>query len=59
MPRADELEPDDRIRHPTTGDIVTVTRVTNLLSKTRVYFKARGMRGRFDTHPHAELEDCT
>lgn len=58
MPRADELEHGDRIRHPHTGDIVEVTKITNLLSKTRVYFKARGMHGRFVTHPHHELEDC-
>lgn len=59
MPRADELERGERIRHPTTGDIVEVVKITNLLNRTRVYFKARGMHGRFETHPHAELEDCT
>lgn len=57
MARADELEPGERIRHPTTEEIVEVTKVTNLLSKTRVYFRAKGMHGKFETHPHKELEE--
>lgn len=57
MARADELEAGERIRHPTTGDIVEVVRVKNMLSKSRVYFRARGMHGRFECHPHKELEE--
>ena len=57
MARADELEPGERIKHPTLESTVTVTKVTNLLSKTRVYFKAHGTSGRFECHPHKELEE--
>ena len=59
MPRADELEPHDRIRHPCTGMIVEVARVRNMLSKTRVHFKEKGTFGSFDCQPHREIEDCT
>lgn len=57
MARADELEPGERIRHPEMDWVVTVTKVTTLLSKTRVYFKAHGTSGRFECHPHKELEE--
>lgn len=57
MARADELEPGERIRHPHSEQVVTVTKVTNLLSKSRVYFKAHGQHGRFECAPHKELEE--
>jgi hypothetical protein len=59
MPRADELEHGDRIRHPVTEQIVNVVRVRNMLSKTRVHFRAHGQSGSFDCNPHKEIEDCT
>jgi hypothetical protein len=59
MPRADELEHGDRIRHPDLGAIVEVVRVRNMLSKTRVTFRAKGQHGSFDCNPHKEIEDCT
>lgn len=57
MARADELEPGERIRHPDTGDVVEVTKITNLLSVTRVYFRARGMHGKLVVSPQRELEE--
>lgn len=59
MPRADELEACDRIRHPETEDIVTVQRIRNMLSKTRVYWRHFGASGWFECSPHKELEDCS
>lgn len=59
MPRADELEPYDRIRHPDTGEIVEVLRVMPMLSKTRINFKVRGEIGSFEVAGHKELEDCS
>jgi hypothetical protein len=57
MPRSDELEPGDRIRHPHTEQVVEVVRVRNMLTKTRVHFKARGFHGSFDCNPQKELEE--
>lgn len=57
MARADELEPGERFRHPDTEQILTVTKVVNFTAKTRVYFKAHGMSGRLECHPHKELEE--
>lgn len=57
--RADELSPGDRIRHPTTEQIVTVDHIATGLSWVKVHFKAHGARGFFKTNPQTELEDCT
>lgn len=61
MPRADELEYGDRILHPAyhpdDSVIVTVVRVRNMLSKTKVTFRAHGMQGQFECPPHKELTE--
>lgn len=59
MPRADELEHGDRIFHPEVPTwVVEVVRVRNMLSKTRVHFKAKGQHGSFDCPPHKEIADA-
>lgn len=58
MPRADELVRHDRIRHPLSGEIVEVTKVTTGLSWAKVFFKAKGQHGWFKTNPQTTLEDC-
>lgn len=57
MARADELEHDDRIIHPVTEQVVTVTRVSIGLNHCNVYFKARGQHGRFRCLPHTEIAE--
>lgn len=58
MARADELEPGDRIHHPVTEQVVEVLRVRNMLSKTRVHFRAKGQHGSFDCTPQKEIADA-
>lgn len=58
MPRADELEHGDRIKHPHEPDwTITVVRVRNMLSRTRITFRAHGMQGQFECPPHKELTE--
>lgn len=56
MARADELERDEKIEHPTTGDRVRVDHVTLGLSWAKVYFKARGQSGMFKCLPQTEIK---
>lgn len=55
--RADEVQPDERIRHPHTGEVVTVTSRRDLLNRTKVWFKAKGQHGWFSVSPQYELEE--
>lgn len=57
--RADEVVAGERIRHPHTGDIVTVAGRTDKLNQTIIRFKAKGQHGRFAVTPQHELEECT
>jgi hypothetical protein len=59
MPRADELEHDDRFKLPEwVGDgIATCRHVTVLNTKVRVYWKKYGEQGMFVVSPQYELGD--
>ena len=56
--RADELQADQRIKHPVTDQIVTVVRTHVGLAAVKVYFKAYGQHGRFNVSPHRELGEA-
>jgi hypothetical protein len=57
MMRADEVEAGERVRHAITGEIVTVTGRRDMLTRTKIGFKAKGMHGWFTVPPHYELEE--
>ena len=61
MPRADELEHNDRVRLPdwAGGEIVVVDHVTVFTNRAKIYWKRYGERGSITLTPQAELEDCT
>lgn len=55
--RADEVETGERVRHPIAGDIVEVTGRRDMLERTKIRFRAKGMNGWFTVPPHYELEE--
>jgi hypothetical protein len=55
--RADEVEAGERVRHAITGEIVTVTGRRDMLTRTKVKFRAKGQHGWFTVPPHYELEE--
>lgn len=59
MPRADELQHDDRFRLPDwVGEgIATVDHVAVFVNKARIHWKRYGQRGVFECSPQYEIGD--
>ena len=55
--RAADLQPKQRILHPTTQQPVVVERVRPMVGRVRVYFKHYGGRGSFDSKPDTEIKE--